>query len=321
MGGQRMNYYIKKLISFLITLFCVALLSFLLFQIIPGDAAMSKLGIEATPEQVEELRAQYGYDRNVFARFFSWFGGIFTGDLGVSIKYGPMKVSELIGARLPVTIWLGVLSIILIVVISIPLGLICAKKPGGVVDIVSDWVAQLFMAVPSFVQGILISFVFGIILSLFIPGKYVSPLTDFPEFLQCMFFPALAVALPKIAMTVRFMKTSVKKELKCDYVRTAKAKGCSVNRIMWKHVLKNSMLPVITFIGLIVAEVMAGSIMIEKVFNLPGMGLLLVNSISNRDYPVVQAIVMYIALIVITVNFLVDIAYRLLDPRQTEEGL
>jgi peptide/nickel transport system permease protein/oligopeptide transport system permease protein len=136
-----------------------------------------------------------------------------------------------------------------------------------------------------------------------------------------MFFPALAVALPKIAMTVRFMKTSVKKELKCDYVRTAKAKGCSVNRIMWKHVLKNSMLPVITFIGLIVAEVMAGSIMIEKVFNLPGMGLLLVNSISNRDYPVVQAIVMYIALIVITVNFLVDIAYRLLDPRQTEEGL
>ena len=316
-----MNYYIKKLISFLITLFCVALLSFLVFQIIPGDAAMSKLGIEATPEQVEELRAQYGYDRNVFARFFSWFGGIFTGDLGVSIKYGPMKVSELIGARLPVTIWLGVLSIILIVVISIPLGLICAKKPGGVVDIVSDWVAQLFMAVPSFVQGILISFVFGIILSLFIPGKYVSPLTDFPEFLQCMFFPALAVALPKIAMTVRFMKTSVKKELKCDYVRTAKAKGCSVNRIMWKHVLKNSMLPVITFIGLIVAEVMAGSIMIEKVFNLPGMGLLLVNSISNRDYPVVQAIVMYIALIVITVNFLVDIAYRLLDPRQTEEGL
>lgn len=316
-----MNYYIKKLISFLITLFCVALLSFLLFQIIPGDAAMSKLGIEATPEQVEELRAQYGYDRNVFARFFSWFGGIFTGDLGVSIKYGPMQVSELIGARLPVTIWLGVLSIILIVVISIPLGLICAKKPGGVVDIVSDWIAQLFMAVPSFVQGILISFVFGIVFSLFVPGKYVSPLTAFPEFLQCMFFPALAVALPKIAMTVRFMKTSVKKELKCDYVRTAKAKGCSVNRIMWKHVLKNSMLPVITFIGLIVAEVMAGSIMIEKVFNLPGMGLLLVNSISNRDYPVVQAIVMYIALIVITVNFLVDIAYRLLDPRQTEEGL
>ncbi|MBO4509936.1 MAG: ABC transporter permease [Lachnospiraceae bacterium] len=119
-------------------------------------------------------------------------------------------------------------------------------------------------------------------------------------------------------MTVRFMKTTVKKELKADYLRTAKAKGCSKNGIMIKHVLKNSMLPVITFIGLIVAEVMAGSIMIEKVFNLPGLGLLLVNSIQNRDYNVVQAIVMYIALLVITVNFLVDIIYKVLDPRTAE---
>jgi len=186
------------------------------------------------------------------------------------------------------------------------------------VDTVSDWIAQVFMAIPSFVQGILVTILFGLVLSWFIPGKYVSPTTDFSEFLKCMFFPALSVALPKIAMTVRFMKTSVKKELKADYVRTAKAKGCSKNGIMIKHVLKNSMLPVITFIGLIVAEVMAGSIMIEKVFNLPGLGLLLVNSIQNRDYNVVQAIVMYIALLVITVNFLVDIIYKVLDPRTAE---
>lgn len=313
-----MNYYVKKLISFLITLFCVALLSFLLFQIIPGDAAMSKLGIEASPEQVEELRAQYGYDRNIFVRFFSWFGGVFTGDLGVSIKYGPTTVGELIAARLPITIWLGVLSILLIILFSIPLGLLAAKRPGGIVDTVTDWIAQIFMAIPSFVQGILVTLLFGLVLSWFVPGKYVSPTTDFPEFLRCMFFPALSVALPKIAMTVRFMKTSVKKELKADYVRTAKAKGCSQNRIMVRHVLKNSMLPVITFIGLIVAEVMAGSIMIEKVFNLPGLGLLLVNSIQNRDYNVVQAIVVYIALLVITVNFIVDIIYKLLDPRTAE---
>ena len=313
-----MNYYVKKLISFVITLFCVALLSFLLFQIVPGDAAISQLGTEATPEKIEELRTEYGYDRNVFVRFFSWLGGVFTGDLGVSIKYNPITVSELIGQRMTVTIWLGVLSIFLIVVFSIPLGLICAKKPGGIVDTASDWIAQTFMAIPSFVQGILVTLLFGLVLSWFVPGKYVNPTSNFPEFLQCMFFPALSVALPKIAMTVRFMKTSVKKELKKDYVRTAKAKGCSQNGIMWKHVLKNSMLPVITFIGLIVAEVMAGSIMIEKVFNLPGLGLLLVNSISNRDYNVVQAIVMYIALLVITVNFIVDIVYKILDPRTAE---
>ncbi len=313
-----MNYYIKKLISFVVTLFCVALLSFLLFQVIPGDAAMSKLGVKATPEQVEELRAQYGYDKGVFVRFFNWFGGVFTGDLGVSIKYGPMKVSELISQRLPVTIWLGVFSIFLIVLISIPLGLICTKRPGGKVDMISDAVAQFFMAVPSFVQGILITLMFGIVLSAFVPGKYVKPSDDFGEFIKCMFFPALAVALPKIAMTVRFMKASVRKELKADYVRTAKAKGCSRNAIMWRHVLKNSMLPVVTFIGLIVAEVMAGSIMIEKVFNLPGLGLLLVNSIANRDYNVVQAIVMYIAMLVIVVNFIVDIVYKILDPRTVE---
>ena len=221
-----MNYYVKKLISFLATLFCVALLSFLLFQIVPGDAALSKLGTDATPEKIEQLRAEYGYDRSITARFFSWMGGVFTGDLGVSIKYGPITVSELISQRITVTVWLGVLSIFLIVLFSIPLGLICAKRPGGIVDTVSDWVAQIFMAIPSFVQGILVTMLFGLVLSWFVPGKYVSPTTDFSEFLKCMFFPALSVALPKIAMTVRFMKTSVKKELKADYVRTAKAKGC-----------------------------------------------------------------------------------------------
>ncbi|MCQ2495417.1 MAG: ABC transporter permease [Lachnospiraceae bacterium] len=310
-----MNYYVKKLISFVLTLFCVALLSFFLFQIIPGDAAVSKLGTDATAEQIAELRAEYGYDQNIVVRFFSWLGGVFTGDLGVSIKYGPITVSELIGQRLPVTLWLGLLSILMITVLSIPIGLICAKKPGGIVDKVSDWISLVFMAVPSFVQGILITLLFGIILNLFVPGRYTSPGDGFREFIQGLFFPALAVAIPKIAMTVKFMKTSVKKELKLDYVRTAKAKGNSQNGIMWKHVLKNSLLPVITFIGLIVAEVMAGSIMVEKVFNLPGLGLLLVNSIANRDFNVVQAIVMYIAIIVITVNFLVDIIYKLIDPR------
>jgi len=310
-----MNYYVKKLISFVLTLFCVALLSFFLFQIIPGDAAVSKLGTDATAEQIAELRAEYGYDQNIVVRFFSWLGGVFTGDLGVSKKYGPITVSELIGQRLPVTLWLGLLSILMITVLSIPIGLICAKKPGGIVDKVSDWISLVFMAVPSFVQGILITLLFGIILNLFVPGRYTSPGDGFREFIQGLFFPALAVAIPKIAMTVKFMKTSVKKELKLDYVRTAKAKGNSQNGIMWKHVLKNSLLPVITFIGLIVAEVMAGSIMVEKVFNLPGLGLLLVNSIANRDFNVVQAIVMYIAIIVITVNFLVDIIYKLIDPR------
>lgn len=310
-----MNYYVKKLISFIATLFCVAVISFLFFQVIPGDAAVSKLGTEATPEQIAELRSLYGYDQDLFTRFFSWIGHALTGDFGISIKYGPMTVAELIGQRLPMTLWLAAISIVLIIVISIPIGLICAKRPGGILDSVTDWMALTFMAIPSFVHGLLITIIFGIVLSWFTPGVIVSSSDDFGKFLSFMIFPAFSVALPKVAMTVKFMKTAVKGELKKDYVRTARAKGCSSDGVLWKHVLKNSLFPVITFIGMIVAEVMAGSIMIEKVYSLPGLGLLLVNSIANRDFNVVQAIVMYIALIVILTNFLVDILYKILDPR------
>lgn len=310
-----MNYYVKKIISFIATLLCVAVLSFLVFQIIPGDAAVAKLGTEATPEQIEELRSLYGYDKGFFERFFSWMGGALTGDFGMSIKYSTRTVSELIGQCLPTTLGLAIFSIVLIVVISIPIGLICAKRPGGIVDIVTDWLAQIFMAIPSFIHGLLITLIFGIVLSWIPGGGFVSPSEDFGGFIKFMIFPAFSVALPKIAMTVKFMKTSVKGELGKDYVRTARAKGCSNDGVMWKHVLKNSLFPVITFIGMIIAEVMAGSIMIEKVYSIPGMGRLLVDSISNRDFNVVQAIVMYIALIVILTNFLVDILYRVLDPR------
>ncbi|MBR5732305.1 MAG: ABC transporter permease, partial [Lachnospiraceae bacterium] len=152
-------------------------------------------------------------------------------------------------------------------------------------------------------------------LKAFTPGGYVSPSVSAGKFIRFMIFPAISVAIPKIAMTVQYMKASVKEQLACDYIRTARAKGNNLHGVMWKHVLGNSMMPVITFIGLIVAEVLAGSIMIEQVFNLPGMGRLLVNSIANRDFNVVQAIVLYIAASVLLVNLIVDIIYKVIDPR------
>lgn len=310
-----MNYYLKKAVSFILTLFFVAIISFLMFQVIPGDAVISKLGTNATPEAIEALRAEYGYDKPVAVRFVKWLGGALTGDFGMSLRYETKTVTELIGDRLPVTLALAGMSVLLIVIVSLPVGLLCAKKPGGAADRISDAAAVTFMAIPSFVQGILVTFLFGIVLGAFVPGGYVEPGESFGRFLGFMFFPALSVAIPKIAMTVRFMKTSVKNELKAEYVKTARAKGNSVTAVMVKHVFKNSLMPVITFIGLLVAEVMAGSIMIEQVFNLPGMGRLLVNSISNRDFNVVQAIVIYIAATVILVNLVVDVLYKLIDPR------
>lgn len=306
---------IKKLISLVLTLFLVTVISFCLFNLIPGNAARSSLGIDATEEQIEALMEAYGYNGSLPERFGRWFTGMLRGDFGVSSAYGPMRVSELISDRLVVTLILAIQSIVLIVLFSIPLGLICAARPGGVLDRISDWVTEIYMAIPSFVQGMLVTLLMGLTLHLFKPGGFISPKENLYECLKFMFYPALSVALPKIAQTVRFMKSAVKGELGSDYVRTARAKGCTNGRVMTQHVLKNSLLPVITFIGLIVAEVMAGSIMIEQVFNLPGMGRLLVTSISNRDFNVVQAIVIYIAACVITVNFLTDIIYKAVDPR------
>jgi len=310
-----MNWYLKKLISFVLTILSVAILSFVMFRIIPGNAAISRLGTEATPEAVEALKIQYGYDKSLAERFISWIGGAVRGDFGMSMRYETMTVAELIRGRLPVTLTLAGMSVLMIVVIALPIGLLSSREPGGAADRITEGTMIAVMAIPSFVTGILVTIIFGIVLRLFTPGGYVEPSEDMAGFVGFMFFPALSVALPKIAMTVRFMKTRVKAELGKNYIRTARAKGNTPKGVMWKHVFKNSLMPVITFIGLIVAEVMAGSIMIEQVFNLPGMGRLLVTSIANRDFNVVQAIVIYIATTVIFVNMMVDVAYKLVDPR------
>ena len=313
-----MNYYIKKLISFVLTVLCVAVLSFIMFQIIPGNAAVSRLGTQATPEAVEALNRQYGYDRSLPERFATWLFGAVKGDFGPSLRYETKSVRELILSRLPVTLTLAGLSVLLIIVIAIPIGLLSMRRPGGFADRLTDTLTVTMMAVPSFVQGILVTFLFGIILHWFKPGGYISPSEDLRGFIGFMIFPAISVAMPKIAMTVRFMKTRVRGEMVKNYVRTAKAKGNTSLQVLWKHIFQNSLMPVITFIGLIVAEVMAGSIMIEQVFNLPGMGRLLVTSIANRDFNVVQAIVLYIAVTVIFINMIVDILYKLVDPRNTD---
>ncbi len=313
--GIRMNFYIRKIVSFIVTILSVALLSFIMFQVLPGDAAVARLGTEATPEAIEALRAEYGYDRPVSERFVSWLKGAVRGDFGMSMRYEGMMANELIASRLPVTLTLAGMSIVMIALVSLPIGLLCAARPGGYADRISEAAAITFMAIPSFVTGLLITLIFGIWLRSFTPGGFVPPDEDAGRFIRFMIFPAISVAIPKIAMTVQYMKASVREQLACDYVRTAKAKGNSLHGIMWKHVFRNSMMPVITFIGLIVAEVLAGSIMIEQVFNLPGMGRLLVNSIANRDFNVVQAIVVYIAATVLLVNLIVDLVYRVLDPR------
>lgn len=325
-----MKYLGKKVITLIMTLFLVSVAAFLAFQIIPGDVVRSILGTEATPEREEQLREELGLNDPPIIRYCHWAGGVLKGDLGVSYRYSKnmnqmMPVSELIGDKLPVTLWLAALSLALIVLVSIPLGVFwakCANYPGTVshvMDVCLGVITQVTMAVPSFFLGILVTFLFGILLKFFAPGGYVDYRENFAGFLGYLLFPAISIALPKIAMTARFLRNSMLTELGADYVRTANSKGCSRRRILYGHALRNAMMPVVTFLGMIVAEVVAGSIVVEQVFGLPGIGRLLISSISSRDFPVVEILILYITFVVIFVYFIVDILYRVIDPRVSEK--
>ncbi|MBO4980401.1 MAG: ABC transporter permease [Lachnospiraceae bacterium] len=315
-----MKYFAKKIITLIMTLFVVSVAAFVAFQIIPGDVVTSILGTEATPEREVQLRAQLGLDRPPIERYVNWITDVLKGDLGVSYRYSKnmnemMPVAELIGDKLPVTLWLAAVSLGIIIVVSIPLGVLWARSRSRVADALFSVCTQVTMAVPSFFLGILVTYLFGIILKLFAPGGYVSYKEDFAGFLGYLLFPAISIALPKVAMTARFLRNSMLTEMKSDYVRTAYSKGCTDRRVMYAHVLRNALMPVVTFLGMIIAEIVAGSIVVEQVFGLPGVGRLLISSISTRDFPVVEILILYITFVVIFVYFLVDILYRVIDPR------
>ena len=315
-----MKYILKKLITLIMTLFFVSVAAFLAFQVIPGDVVTSILGTEATPEREEAFREELGLNDPPVERYVKWMSGVVQGDLGVSYRYWKnmnemMPVAELIGDKLPVTLWLAVYSLILIVVVSIPIGVLWAQSKNRYLDALLNVLSQGAMAVPAFFLGILVTYLFGIVLKAFTPGGYVSYREDFAGFMGYLLFPAISIAVPKIAMTARFLRNSMLTELHSDYVRTARSKGCDEKRVMYAHVLRNAMMPVVTFLGMIIAETIAGSIVVEQVFGLPGVGRLLISSISGRDFPVVEILVLYITSVVILVYSLIDVVYRIIDPR------
>ena len=297
-----MKFFIKKLITLIITLLLISFLTFTAFSVIPGDAALSRLGKDASEQQVEALREEMGLNDSLPVRYVRWIGGAVTGDFGESYRYEGISVSSLLSDRLPVTVLLSVIALVIILVCSVPLGIASARHAGEWGDIVTNQLTQIIMAIPPFFLGMILTYVFGLILHLFQPGKF-------------LFFPALAIALPKIAMVVKFLRNSVISEMNKDYVRTAFSKGNTRTGVLYSHILKNALIPVITFFALVIAEILAGSIIVEQVFSVPGIGRLLISSISNRDYPVVQAIVLYITAVVVIINFIVDVLYQFLDPR------
>ena len=314
-----MKYMIKKLTTLIITLLLVSMVTFVAFSVIPGDAAIAKLGTDATPERIEALREEMGLNDPIPERYVNWLKGAIQGDFGDSYQYSGITVRDLLGQRLPVTIMLAVLSLLIIVCVSIPIGIIAARTEGTMIDAIINLLTQVTMAIPGFFLGMLITYVFGIVLRFFQPGNFVMPQDDLVGCLKYLVFPAISIAIPKIAMVVKFLRNSVLSEVKKDYVRTAYSKGNRTKKVLYIHVLQNALIPVITFVAIVAAEVLAGGIVVEQVFSVNGMGRLLVTAISNRDFPVVQAVVLYITALVIVINFVVDMLYQLVDPRVRTE--
>lgn len=310
-----MKNLMKKVSTLIITLLLISFLSFAAFSVIPGDAALTKLGKDATEEQLMMMREEMGLNKSLPVRYANWLLDALHGDFGESYQYDDTGVSELLSTRLLVTFLLAFMSFVIIIVCSVPLGILCARFHGGWLDMLVNQICQIIMAVPAFFLGIIITYLFGLILHFFQPGNFVSPSENLTGCISYLFYPALAVALPKIAMVVKFLRNSILGEMDKEYVRTARSKGNTEHGLLYGHVLKNAMIPVITFMAMVIAEIFAGSIVVEQVFSVPGIGRLLITAISSRDYPVVQAVVLYVTAVVVILNFLVDVLYQVFDPR------
>lgn len=308
-----MTAFLRRLALLLVTMLLVTALAFAAFTVIPADPTASILGMNATDEQIAALRAKLGLDLPLWQRYTTWLTDFVRGNFGTSYRFS-MPVEDLLRPRVEATLALTGLSFLLIVAVSLPLGLLAAHKEDGVLDRLVTVCGQVTMSIPNFILGIGVIWLFALILGVF-QQKYVPPEDGLWAHIRYLLFPALAVALPKTAMTVRLLRGSVLGELRQDYVRTAYSKGNAPGAVLVWHVLRNAMIPVVTFLAMTIPDIMAASIVIEQLFGIPGLGQMLISSIGNRDYPVVQAIVVIAAFVVVACSFLADLLYRLMDPR------
>ncbi|MFC4402541.1 ABC transporter permease [Gracilibacillus xinjiangensis] len=314
-----MRYVLYKLATFAATILLVSMIIFFVFQLLPGNPAHIILGIEAEEAQIEQLEQQLGLDRPPVERYIDWISGLFQADLGESLKYR-LPVSEILIDRIPVTFSLTILSLTLTIAIGIPLGILIARTEGKWISVLLSVITQLGIAIPSFWFGFIIILVFGVILNLFPTYGYVPWSEDFFGALRSLFLPSLAIAISNIAVIIRYLRNTILDQSKMEYVRTARCKGLTERKIMYGHILRNALIPIITILGLTIADTLGGSIIIENVFALPGLGNLLIQSITSRDFPLVQSMVLYIAVLVIFINFIVDLLYRVVDPRIRTKG-
>lgn len=307
-------FLFKRLITLLATLMAASVVVFLVLEVLPGDAAQMLMGPDASPEAVQALATQLGLDRPPLARYGQWIGGMVVGDLGVSHAYST-PVLELVLERLAVTVPLAVIAMVLTTVLALVAGIYAASHHNRLGDVGLMGLTQLGIAVPNFWFAILLILLFSVHLQWFSAGGFPGWGEGVAQALKSLVLPAISLAVVQAAILARITRSAVLDVLREDFVRTARAKGLSQRATLWGHVLRNAMIPVVTVMGLQFANLLAGTIVVENVFYLPGLGRLVFQSIANRDLIVVRNCVMLLAAMVIIVNFVVDVLYAVIDPR------
>ena len=309
-----LRYSLKRLLSLIVSLAIASLVIFFVIEVAPGDPAHFMLGINAQPETVAALRAELGLDVPKWQRYLDWVGGMLVGDFGTSYTYRT-PVAEMVADRLWVSLPLAVYALTLSTLIAFPAGIYAAARRGKAGDVAVMGATQLGVAIPNFWFAMMMVLIFAINLRWFSAGGFVGWDAGFWSAIHALTLPAISLALPQAAILARVMRSSLLDILGEDFMRTARAKGLSRRQALWRHGVRNALIPVLTIIGLQFAFLIAGGIIIEQVFYLPGLGRLIFQSISSRDLIVVESVVMLLVFAVIVVNFLVDLAYALVDPR------
>ncbi|MBL6953506.1 MAG: ABC transporter permease [Alphaproteobacteria bacterium] len=304
----------RRFLTFLITVSGASVIIFLLLEVLPGDPALTMLGVDAPDSAVAAIRLELGLDRPAAVRYVDWIAGLFHGEMGLSYVY-KVPVTELIGQRLRVTLPLAIGAMLLATLTSLALGIFAATNHNRIGDYGVMGFSQLGLAIPDFWFGILLIILFAVILRWLPSGGFPGWDEGIWRGLRALALPVFTLSLSLTAMMTRVTRSAVLEVAREDFVRTARAKGLSRRAALWRHVLRNALVPVLTIGGVLVASVLTGTLIIENVFALPGVGKLIFDAISNRDLMVVKNVVLLFAVIVVVVNFMVDILYAMVDPR------
>lgn len=313
-----MNSAIKRLLLLVPTLFGVSVLVFLLLRLIPGDPAQVIMGLRATPEGLAAITRELGLDQPIYDQYFRWVGALLQGDFGRDYRSN-VAVSTLLATRLPVTLELTLLSLLIALVVAVPLGVIAAVRPGSVFDHAASALGLVGISIPDFWLGIMLVLVFSLTLGMFPSSGYVPLAENVFGNLRSMGLPALTLATGLAAVLVRITRSAVTEVLSQDFVRFLRAKGLRRHVIIVRHVLRNAGVPIVTVIGMQFGYLLGGAVIVEQVFDLPGTGSLIVTATMERNYPVVQAGILVVALLFILVNLATDLLYSWLNPRLAGE--